>query len=110
METVLNLVEKHCGNDLKAYGDCIDKHQPDFEAPCQQLKLSLTKCAEDNVESVRSVKQKCAVQISSYEACVQTNPADTHLKCADAVKQLYACTHSDAYKEAKDSAHAMINK
>ncbi|KAJ3078600.1 hypothetical protein HDU99_000478, partial [Rhizoclosmatium hyalinum] len=83
-------------------------------SPCQQLKLSLTKCAEVNVESVRSVKQRCQPQIGAYEDCVRANPTDTHLACSEIVKQLYACTHSevsqsDQYMAAKMQAHSMAN-
>ncbi|KAI8849041.1 hypothetical protein BC829DRAFT_392728, partial [Chytridium lagenaria] len=77
MEATLDEVRKFCGQQLRAYGECIDREGTQWESKCLPEKRAVTNCAAENVPSVRAVKERCSQQVEAYEKCVQSNSQST---------------------------------
>ncbi|RKO89350.1 hypothetical protein BDK51DRAFT_16084 [Blyttiomyces helicus] len=95
MESTLDEVAKHCHVQLSLYTRCVEENAGNWEANCLLLKRALTKCAEENVTSLREVKQRCAEPIAAYQRCLADNTSDPS-KCTAALKTLYECHNAAA--------------
>ncbi|KAI9097190.1 hypothetical protein DFS34DRAFT_650001 [Phlyctochytrium arcticum] len=93
MESTLSEVAKHCHVQMMYYTQCVEKNPTNWESTCQSEKLAVTKCAEENVASLREVKRKCGPMIKTYQACLEKNTENPSV-CVDALRGLYECHNS----------------
>ncbi|KND02437.1 uncharacterized protein SPPG_02902 [Spizellomyces punctatus DAOM BR117] len=95
MESALEEVAKHCHVQLMFYTQCVEKNPTNWETVCAKEKNAVTKCAEENVESLRQVKRRCADQIKTYQKCLEDNPSEPST-CVNALRALYECHNAVA--------------
>lgn len=88
MESTFARVEKYCSNQLIAYSKCVGSES--FSTECLEKRRALTKCAHENVDSLRLAKEKCAPFIKKYQDCHDANLADSS-KCSGFLQELYDC-------------------
>ncbi|KAJ1675605.1 hypothetical protein EV182_000951 [Spiromyces aspiralis] len=95
MDSTLEEVQKHCGNEIKAYAQCVGANQGDWETKCKDLRLALTKCSEDHVSTLKQIRQRCQLVIDGYRKCLSKNQQNPEA-CIDDLRGLYNCTQKAA--------------
>ncbi|RKP24198.1 hypothetical protein SYNPS1DRAFT_17526 [Syncephalis pseudoplumigaleata] len=91
MEDTLSEVAKHCAEQLRAYGECVERNPHSWDRQCSKQRQGLSLCAETHVSSLRRVKEACAEAIDAYDQCVKEHH-QTPERCIDALRALHACT------------------
>ncbi|KAI9015096.1 hypothetical protein BC832DRAFT_528262 [Gaertneriomyces semiglobifer] len=103
MESSMEEIGKHCHMQLMFFTQCFEKNPNDWESVCAKEKAAVTKCAEENVTSLRLVKQRCASEITTYQTCLQENPTNP-TACSGTLKQLYDCHNAVTQAQAADQS------
>ncbi|KAJ1947323.1 hypothetical protein GGF37_000505 [Kickxella alabastrina] len=107
MDQTLDEVNKHCGDHVKAYADCVDKHGETWKVDCSTLREALTKCTDENVTMMKMVRMSCQPVIDRYQKCLNNNQKDPAV-CIDSLRDLYECT--EGVGQMMEKMNALKNK
>ncbi|KAJ1863550.1 hypothetical protein H4R99_004243 [Coemansia sp. RSA 1722] len=91
MDQTLDEVNKHCGEQVQAYAQCVDQHGETWKTDCATLRQALTKCTDENVTLMKMVRMSCQPVIDRYQECLNKNQKDPSV-CIDTLRDLYECT------------------
>ncbi|KAI9223732.1 hypothetical protein BC828DRAFT_221953 [Blastocladiella britannica] len=93
MEASLDQVARHCGFELAAFQDCLDK--TNHPKNCERARIALNVCTDAKVPSVRLLRLRCDAQNRAFAECLQANPNAPHL-CEDKLGDFYHCARQVA--------------
>ncbi|ORY80348.1 hypothetical protein BCR37DRAFT_348974, partial [Protomyces lactucae-debilis] len=81
---------KYCGDILRRYQGCVSQNPGTWSVSCIEDRRRLTDCAEENVTSIKKVKEACKVQVKAFDDCIAGK--EDPKPCLKDLKALYECT------------------
>eukprot|EP00128_Syssomonas_multiformis_P019080 Colp12_sorted_trinity150504_noHs@18607 len=91
MDQAMEIVAKHCEQQIRAYQECVEKHPTSWERTCQSEQQDVAACSAQYVKPILEVREKCAASYTEYYQCLSEHQQDPEKWCEAPFEKFFAC-------------------
>eukprot|EP00794_Sanderia_malayensis_P016008 gene16008-17624_t len=96
-ETVMDLVEKKCQEEVNAYSICVTNNPETWLQRCAKEKKNLNDCSSKS-PIIKAINSKCSSEFKTYDNCLNKNFMEPH-KCAPELELFSLCAEAVARED-----------